>query len=63
MYMTSFRLLPEQKSLLNQLVGILPTVTVIELDIVIREMRVVIDQVARALELVLGVILLAGAWC
>ena len=34
--------------------------TVIELDIVIREMRVVIDQVARALELVLGVILLAG---
>ena len=60
MYMTSFRLLPEQKSLLNQLVGVLPTVTVIELDIVIREMRVVIDQVARALELVLGVILLAG---
>jgi putative ABC transport system permease protein len=58
--MTSFRLLPEQKSLLNQLVGVLPTVTVIELDIVIREMRVVIDQVARALELVLGVILLAG---
>ena len=60
MYMTSFRLLPEQKSLLNQLVRALPTVTVIELDIVIREMRAVVDQVARALELVLGVILMAG---
>ena len=61
MYMTSFRLLPHQKPLLNKLVSVLPTVTVIELDIVIREMRTVIDQVARALELVLGVILAAGA--
>lgn len=60
MYMTSFRLLPDQKPLLNQLVRALPTVTVIELDIVIREMRAVVDQVARALELVLGVILMAG---
>ena len=60
MYMTSFRLLPEQKPLLNQLVNVLPTVTVIELDIVIKEMRSVVDQVARALELVLGVILMAG---
>ena len=42
------------KSLLNQLVRALPTVTVIELDIVIREMRAVVDQVARALELVLA---------
>jgi putative ABC transport system permease protein len=61
MFMTSFRLLPEQKPVLNQLVSILPTVTVIELDIVIQEMRTVIDQVARALELVLAVILVAGA--
>lgn len=60
MYMTSFRLLPEQKPLLNQLVSVLPTVTVIELDIVIKEMRSVVDQVARALELVLAVILMAG---
>ena len=34
MYMTSFRLLPDQKTVLNQLIEILPTVTVIELDIV-----------------------------
>jgi putative ABC transport system permease protein len=43
MYMTSFRLLPEQKPLLNKLVNVLPTVTVIELDIVIKEMRAVVD--------------------
>ena len=61
MYMTSFQLLPSQKPLLNDLVRKLPTVTVIELDIVIKEMRSVVDQVARALELVLGVILVAGA--
>ena len=48
------------KIVLNQLVRALPTVTVIELDIVIREMRAVVDQVARALELVLGVILMVG---
>ena len=60
MYMTSFRLLPEQKPLLNKLVNVLPTVTVIELDIVIKEMRAVVDQVASALELVLAVILMAG---
>lgn len=61
MYMTSFLLTPDRKNLLNELVQELPTVTVIELDIVIKEMRAVVDQVARALELVLGVILLAGA--
>ncbi|MDG2460352.1 MAG: FtsX-like permease family protein [Luminiphilus sp.] len=60
MYMTSFRLPQGQKPLLNELVKVLPTVTIIELDIVIREMRSVVDQVARALELVLLVILLAG---
>ena len=36
--------------MLNQLVSVLPTVTVIELDIVIQEMRTVIDRVARALK-------------
>ena len=59
--MTSFLLAADQKSLLNKLVATFPTVTVIELDVVIEEMRSVISQVARALELVLGVILVAGA--
>lgn len=61
MYMTSFLLPADRKDVLNELVRELPTVTVIELDIVIKEMRAVVDQVARALELVLAVILLAGA--
>jgi len=61
MYMTSFLLAAEQKSLLNKLVLAFPTVTVIELDVVIEEMRSVVSQVARALELVLAVILLAGS--
>jgi len=61
MYMTSFLLSSEQKPLLNDLVRTLPTVTVIELDVVITEMRAVVDQVARALELVLAIILLAGS--
>jgi len=59
--MTSFLLSSEQKPLLNDLVRTLPTVTVIELDVVITEMRAVVDQVARALELVLAIILLAGS--
>jgi len=61
MYMTSFLLTPDRKNVLNELVRELPTVTVIELDMVIAETRAVVDQVARALELVLAVILLAGA--
>lgn len=61
MYMTSFLLTPDRKNLLNDLVRELPTVTIIELDMVIAETRAVVDQVARALELVLAVILLAGA--
>ena len=61
MYMTSFLLTPDRKNVLNELVRELPTVTVIELDMVIAETRAVVDQVARALELVLAVILVAGA--
>ncbi|MDG1011586.1 MAG: FtsX-like permease family protein, partial [Luminiphilus sp.] len=38
-----------------------PTVTIIELDIVIAEIRTIIDRVGQAIELVLAVILLAGS--
>ena len=61
MYMTSFFLPPERKSALNRLIRQFPTLTVVELDLVIKEMRSIVDQVARALELVLAVILLAGS--
>ncbi len=60
-YLTSFFLPPEEKPVLNDLLRQFPTVTVIELDIVISEIRTIVEQVGQAIELVLGVILLAGA--
>lgn len=60
MYLTSFYLGTERKGLLNDLVRRYPTITVIELDIVIAEIRAIIDRVGQAIELVLIVILVAG---
>jgi putative ABC transport system permease protein len=60
-YMTSFFLPPEQKATLNQLIRQYPTVSVIELDVVIREIQGIIGRVGQAIELVLLVILLAGS--
>jgi putative ABC transport system permease protein len=60
-FLTSFYLPVEQKAQLNALITAFPTVTIIELDIVIAEIRTIIDRVGQAIELVLGVILLAGA--
>ncbi len=59
-FLTSFYLPAEQKALLNELITAFPTVTIIELDIVIAEIRTIIDRVGQAIELVLAVILLAG---
>jgi len=61
MYLTSFYLGAERKSLLNELVRRYPTISVIELDIVIAEIRTIVDRVGQAIELVLAVILVAGA--
>ena len=60
-FLTSFYLPAEQKAQLNALITAFPTVTIIELDIVIAEIRTIIDRVGQAIELVLAVILLAGA--
>jgi putative ABC transport system permease protein len=59
-FLTSFYLPAEQKALLNELITAFPTVTIIELDIVISEIRTIIERVGQAIELVLAVILLAG---
>ena len=61
MFMTSFYLPEAQKGDLNALVRRFPTVTVIELDIVIKEIQAIVSQVGQAVGLVLWVILLAGA--
>jgi putative ABC transport system permease protein len=60
MFMTSFFLPPEEKSVLNPLVRAFPTVSVIELDVVIAQIQSIVGRVGQAIELVLYVILLSG---
>jgi putative ABC transport system permease protein len=59
-FMTSFHLDPSRKLFLNQFIRQFPTVTVVEMDIVIDQIRSIIQQVSAAIELVLYVILAAG---
>ncbi len=60
-FMTSFHLEAGDKSFLNSFIRQFPTVTVVEMDVVIKQVRAIIDQVSAAIELVLVVILVAGA--
>ena len=59
-YMTSFFLPTSEKAFLNQLLAAHPTVTVIEVDAIIAQLRRIIDRVTQAVELVLYLVLAAG---
>jgi len=59
-FMTSFHLDATEKSFLNRFVRNFPTVTVIEMDVVVEQIRTIINQVSAAINLVLIVILAAG---
>ncbi len=59
-FMTSFHLGPDDKRFLNEFIREFPTITVIEMDIVIEQIRGIVDKVSSAIELVLLVILAAG---
>ncbi|MDA8752558.1 FtsX-like permease family protein [Halieaceae bacterium] len=60
-FMTSFHLAPEEKVFLNRFIREFPTVTVIEMDVVVEQVRSIVSQVSAAVELVLAVIIAAGA--
>jgi putative ABC transport system permease protein len=60
-FMTSFHLAAADKEFLNRFIRRFPTVTVIEMDIVVEQIRTIVKQVSAAVNLVLLVILAAGA--
>lgn len=59
-FMTSVHL-GEQKPFLNSFIRTFPTASVIEMDVVVAQLRAIVSQVSAAIELVLALILLAGA--
>ena len=60
-YMTSFFLTKENKLFLNTLLRQYPTMTIIEIDAVIEQIKSIIENVTLAIELVLVLILVSGA--
>ena len=60
-HMTSFHLEPDRKRFLNRLLAAHPTITVIEVDAIIAQVERIIARVTLAIELILGLVLAAGA--
>jgi putative ABC transport system permease protein len=59
-YLTSFYLAPYQKLQLTSLVRAFPAVTILEMDQVLSQVRIILAQVTAAVELVLLFVLAAG---
>lgn len=59
-YMTSFYLPPESQHLLHGFIRQFPTVTLLEIDAILSQIRQIVDQVGLAIELLLGLIVMAG---
>lgn len=59
-YITSFKLEPSQKPLLNSILQQMPTVTIIELDKIMQQVQQILEQVTLAVEFIMLFVLLAG---
>ena len=59
-YITSFHLAPENRQLLIELVKAWPSITVFDVDAILKQVRAVMEQVVKAVEFVSGFTLLAG---
>jgi len=59
-YLTSFFLAPAQKPLLTEMIRAFPAITVLELDLVLKQVRSILAQVTLAVEFVLVFVLAAG---
>ena len=59
-YITSFHVAPENRRLLIELLRTWPSITVFDVDSILRQVRGIMEQVAKAVEFVSGFTLLAG---
>ena len=60
-WLTSFRLEEAQKPFLNRLLREFPTISVIEIDAIMAQVQRIVERVTLAVEVVLALVLLAGA--
>ena len=59
-YLSSFYLPETQKVLLNDLIKAFPTLTVLEIDVIIKQLQDIVTSVSKAIEAVLLLIVVAG---
>jgi putative ABC transport system permease protein len=59
-YITSFHLPPEQTALIGELVKAFPNITIIDVAAVVKQLQDSLDQVARAVQALFGLALVAG---
>ena len=59
-WLNSFYLAPQQRLLLNDLVAKFPSMTLIDLDVMISQVRTMLDQSVIAIQMMLAALLIAG---
>ena len=59
-YLTSFYLEPDRKALLKPLVEGFPAITLLEVDVILKQVRAILNQVSAAVEFILVFVLAAG---